>query len=80
MRCSCWTSPASACTTATSAGLIGVLHRLRDAGNTLLIVEHDPAVIRAADHVIDLGPGPGRQGGRIQFAGPVAGLQRFRHP
>ena len=55
--------------------LIGVLHRLRDAGNTLLIVEHDPAVIRAADHVIDLGPGPGRHGGRIQFAGPVAGLR-----
>ncbi len=54
--------------------LIGVLHRLRDAGNTLLIVEHDPAVIRAADHVVDLGPGPGRHGGRIQFAGPVAGL------
>ena len=56
--------------------LIGVLHRLRDAGNTLLIVEHDPAVIRAADHVIDLGPGPGRQGGRIEFAGSVADLQR----
>ena len=56
--------------------LIGVLHRLRDAGNTLLVVEHDPAVIRAADHVVDLGPGPGRRGGRIEFAGPVAGLAR----
>ncbi len=56
--------------------LIGVLHRLRDAGNTLLVVEHDPAVIRAADHVVDLGPGPGRRGGRIEFAGSVAGLAR----
>ena len=56
--------------------LIGVLHRLRDAGNTLLIVEHDPAVIRAADHVIDLGPGPGRRGGRIEFQGSVTELTR----
>ena len=56
--------------------LIGVLHRLRDAGNTLLVVEHDPAVIRAADHVVDLGPGPGRRGGRIEYAGSVAGLAR----
>lgn len=56
--------------------LIGVLHRLRDAGNTLLIVEHDTAVIRAADHVIDLGPGPGRAGGCIEFQGSVKELQR----
>ena len=40
--------------------LIGVLHRLRDAGNTLVVVEHDPDVIRAADRVLDMGPGPGR--------------------
>ena len=38
--------------------LIGILHRLRDAGNTLLVVEHDPDVIRAADRILDLGPGP----------------------
>ena len=44
--------------------LIGVLHRLRDAGNTLLVVEHDPEVIRAADLVLDMGPGPGARGRR----------------
>ena len=43
--------------------------RLRDAGNTLVVVEHDPAVMLAADRVIDLGPGPGSQGGRIVFDG-----------
>jgi excinuclease ABC subunit A len=49
--------------------LIGILQRLRDAGNTLLIVEHDPDVIRAADYVLDLGPGPGERGGEIVFLG-----------
>jgi excinuclease ABC subunit A len=43
--------------------------RLRDAGNTLVVVEHDPAVMLAADRIIDLGPGPGSQGGRIVFDG-----------
>ena len=43
--------------------------RLRDAGNTLVVVEHDPAVMLAADRIIDLGPGPGTQGGRIVFDG-----------
>jgi excinuclease ABC subunit A len=43
--------------------------RLRDAGNTLVVVEHDPAVMLAADRVIDMGPGPGIQGGRIVFDG-----------
>ena len=52
--------------------LVGILHRLRDAGNTLLVVEHDPEVMRAADRLIDLGPGPGEAGGRIVFAGSVA--------
>jgi len=43
--------------------------RLRDAGNTLVVVEHDPAVMLAADRIIDMGPGPGTQGGRIVFDG-----------
>jgi excinuclease ABC subunit A len=43
--------------------------RLRDAGNTLVVVEHDPAVMLMADRVIDMGPGPGSQGGRIVFDG-----------
>jgi excinuclease ABC subunit A len=49
--------------------LISILHRLRDAGNTLLVVEHDPDVIRAADKVLDLGPGPGERGGEVVFFG-----------
>ena len=44
--------------------LIGVLRRLRDAGNTIVVVEHDPDVIRAADLVLDMGPGAGERGGR----------------
>ncbi len=45
------------------------VRRLRDAGNTVLLVEHHPEMIRIADHVVDLGPGPGIDGGRIQFEG-----------
>jgi len=57
--------------------LVKVLHRLRDAGNSLLVVEHDPQVILAADRILDIGPGPGRQGGNIEFFGtPKALLKR----
>jgi len=49
--------------------VIGILHRLRDAGNSLLVVEHDPQIILAADKVIDMGPGPGSHGGEISFYG-----------
>ncbi|MCW8193722.1 excinuclease ABC subunit A [Proteobacteria bacterium 005FR1] len=49
--------------------LVKVLQRLRDAGNSLLVVEHDPQVIMAADRILDIGPGPGRNGGDIQFFG-----------
>ncbi|GGW33105.1 excinuclease ABC subunit UvrA [Streptomyces caelestis] len=52
-----------------TARLIGVLRRLRDLGNTVLVVEHDLDVLRAADHVVDVGPGAGRDGGRIVAAG-----------
>ena len=54
--------------------LIRVLHRLRDQGNAVCVVEHDPTIIRAADHIIDLGPGAGERGGSIVFAGPPAAL------
>jgi len=56
--------------------LIGILHRLRAAGNTLLVVEHDPDVIRAADRVLDLGPGPGERGGEIVFFGTQTELPK----
>ncbi|HYL10116.1 MAG TPA: excinuclease ABC subunit UvrA [Candidatus Acidoferrales bacterium] len=49
--------------------LIDILKSLRDLGNTVLVVEHDPDTIAAADHVLDLGPGAGEHGGRILFAG-----------
>lgn len=54
--------------------LVQVLHRLRDAGNSLLVVEHDPQVIMAADKVIDIGPGPGKAGGEIGFMGTPKAL------
>ncbi|UTF60662.1 excinuclease ABC subunit UvrA [Gilvimarinus sp. DA14] len=57
--------------------LVNVLHRLRDAGNSLLVVEHDPQVILAADRILDIGPKPGRDGGNIEFFGtPKALLKR----
>ncbi|HEX9582745.1 MAG TPA: excinuclease ABC subunit UvrA [Gemmatimonadales bacterium] len=53
--------------------LMGQLLRLRTAGNTVVIVEHDPGTIRRADHMIELGPGSGEAGGHVVYAGPVAG-------
>ncbi|WP_322410744.1 excinuclease ABC subunit UvrA [Microbacterium invictum] len=52
-----------------------LLQRLRDKGNTVLVVEHKPEVIQIADHIVDLGPGAGRAGGEIQYTGDVAGLR-----
>ena len=49
--------------------IVEAMQRLRDAGNTLVVVEHDPAVMLAADRLIDMGPGPGERGGRIVFDG-----------
>lgn len=56
--------------------LVKVLHRLRDAGNTLLVVEHDPQVMLAADRILDIGPGPGKLGGEICFYGTPKQLLR----
>ncbi len=49
--------------------LIRILQELRDLGNTIVVVEHDPEVMRSADHIVDLGPGAGENGGRIVFEG-----------
>ncbi|WP_019548366.1 ATP-binding cassette domain-containing protein [Streptomyces sulphureus] len=57
------------------ARMIELLRRLRDKGNTVLVVEHKPEVIAAADHVVDLGPGAGTDGGRLCYAGDVEGLR-----
>ncbi len=51
------------------------MRRLRDAGNTLVVVEHDPAVMLAADRMIDMGPGPGERGGQIVFDGTPEALR-----
>lgn len=55
--------------------VVEVMHRLRDAGNTLVVVEHDPQVMIAADRIIDVGPGPGERGGRIVFDGSPEALK-----
>jgi excinuclease ABC subunit A len=58
--------------------LLDTLVRLRDLGNTLIVVEHDEATIHAADHVVDIGPGAGEHGGEIVYAGKVDGLVRSK--
>ena len=58
--------------------LIGIIRTLTDAGNTVVVVEHDESMIRAADHVIEVGPEPGGRGGHIVFSGPVSEL--LTHP
>ena len=55
--------------------IIVAMQRLRDAGNTLVVVEHDPAVMLAADRMIDMGPGPGEKGGQIVFDGSTEDLK-----
>ncbi len=52
--------------------LLRLLHRLRDTGNTVLVVEHDPDAIRAADYMVELGPASGERGGQLVFTGPIA--------
>ncbi len=58
-----------------TAKLIRILENLRDLGNTILVVEHDPDVLRAADYLLDLGPGAGEYGGRLLAAGTVAEVE-----
>ncbi|HSZ04508.1 MAG TPA: excinuclease ABC subunit UvrA [Solirubrobacteraceae bacterium] len=58
--------------------LIGTLERLRDLGNTVIVVEHDEQTMRAADHLVDLGPGAGEHGGRIVAQGTAAEVQRVK--
>jgi excinuclease ABC subunit A len=52
--------------------LLALLHRLRDSGNSVIVVEHDPAAIEVADFMVELGPGSGEHGGQVVFAGPMS--------
>jgi excinuclease ABC subunit A len=61
-----------------SGRLVGILKKLRDNGNTVVVVEHDAEVIRSSDHVIDLGPGAGEHGGEVRFAGRMQDLLACR--
>jgi len=54
--------------------LLEIMCALRDKGNTLIVVEHEEAVIRSADHIVDLGPGRGQEGGALMFSGPLSEL------
>ncbi|MEN8751686.1 MAG: excinuclease ABC subunit UvrA [Desulfobacterales bacterium] len=54
--------------------LARILKDLRDRSNTIVVVEHDPEIIRESDYLIDLGPGAGEQGGRVMYSGPTAGV------
>ena len=58
--------------------LIATLEKLRDLGNTVIVVEHDEQTMRAADHLVDLGPGAGEHGGRIVAQGTAAEVQRVK--
>ena len=60
---------------ADDARLILTLQRLRDLGNTIIVVEHDEAVMRSADWIVDLGPGAGEHGGELVFSGSIEGLE-----
>jgi excinuclease ABC subunit A len=59
--------------------LLGTLKRLRDLGNTVIVVEHDEETIRSADYVIDMGPGPGERGGEVVFTGSPGALVEAEH-
>src|SRR5262249_7805112 len=60
-----------------TARLISILHELRDLGNTILVVEHDPDVMRAADRILDLGPGAGENGGKVGASAKYEGVKKL---
>lgn len=60
-----------------TARLVNILHELRNLGNTILVVEHDPDVMRASDRILDLGPGAGENGGRVMASAPYEELKKL---
>ncbi|WP_293789875.1 excinuclease ABC subunit UvrA [uncultured Pedobacter sp.] len=63
---------------ADTEALLSILEKLKSAGNSIFVVEHEMEVIRRADWIIDVGPGAGEQGGQIIYSGPVAGLKKSK--
>ncbi len=55
--------------------LLLMLHKLKEKGNSVFVVEHDPEIIKAAEHIIDIGPGAGKEGGRLVYSGEPEGLR-----
>ncbi len=74
-RCTCWTSPPWGCTRKDTGALLSLLTKLRSAGNTVVVVEHDPQAIATADHVVELGPASGEHGGEVVFEGTPEALE-----
>ncbi|MFK7918931.1 MAG: excinuclease ABC subunit UvrA [Ilumatobacter sp.] len=62
-----------------NARLIETLTRLRDLGNTVVVVEHDEDTIRTCDWIVDIGPGAGEHGGEVVYAGPVKGIEKVKN-
>jgi excinuclease ABC subunit A len=60
--------------------LVSVLRRLKDLGNTVLVVEHDPEIIKSCDYLVDLGPGPGSRGGEVLFVGTMEEARKADEP
>ena len=60
--------------------LVKIIHALRDKGNTLLVVEHEESIIRAADYLVDIGPGRGKNGGQLAYSGPLAPITNHESP
>ena len=58
--------------------LIDTLTRLRDLGNTVIVVEHDEETIRESDWIVDIGPGAGEHGGAVVYSGPVKGITKVK--
>src|SRR5438309_2021681 len=62
-----------------TAKLVQIMQKLRDLGNTVVVVEHEPGVMRAADQIVDLGPGQGEAGGNVVFQGSYREILRSKH-
>ncbi len=70
--------PTTGLHTADTANMIRIINDLVDQGNTVIVIEHNTDVMRAADWIVDIGPDGGSRGGQIVYAGPVAGIKNIK--